>query len=80
MKLAILSILHCVVGTFFVIVIMNQILMGYARPLFQSSLKKKRFLCKEDKRFEFQTRMECIGFYSAHVLRYYGHEVTGMGV
>lgn len=76
MKLVI-GLLLFVISIIIVIIVLDGIIIGFARPSFGKRAGEKSFLLQNKNRLALQRSTECSGFSSAHVLRSFGIEADG---
>ena len=75
-----LWIMICIVSVVLLVMMLDWLIIGFAKPLIRKSTYVDKCLLKEPNRMDFQKSTECSGFSTAHVLRSYGMEAEGNGI
>ncbi len=72
-----LWILIGIVSVLLLVMMLDWLIIGFARPLIKKRAYADKYLLKEPNRMDFQKSTECSGFSTAHVLRSFGLEAAG---
>ena len=69
-----------IINAFFIILIVDFVLMGFFSFRFSVKCKKTEFVITRENKIDFQTNVECAGFSCAYILRHFGTEANGKDV
>lgn len=77
LKWSVIAALAIIIGYVVSVTIVDAILMGFAKPKFDSALATESYIIADSVRIDPQTDFKCSAFSSAYILRHWGEDAHG---